>query len=311
GAFSETEIRNIDGAIQRWRSDHDVPEVALNDMIHLNPQIAKTSEFWDHVHATVPQRKRQKIINQCRKKYHNFVARGSWTKEQHEELKLAYEIHGNKYRTIANQINRHPEDVRDRIRNYVICGDNRRSDAWDAEEEARLIDIIEDALKAIRGMKAEERNSRRGLQGDTEEQLVDWLKVSESMNHTRSRLQCKMKWKKLRAAMEGGNIDGKSGRTMPEIIAQARDDVASMHDRDRYLVAKSIRECGAKTDNRIPWAKLRASEVGGKWSRPALMLIWSRMRRSIPDWKIMSVPEITRKLCSTFQETGELNVPAE
>jgi hypothetical protein len=311
GAFTGFELRNIDVAIQRWRTDQDLTQAEVNDMIHLNPQKSNTSEFWDHVHAAVPRRKRQKIINQCRRKYHNFVARGAWTQEQHDELAQAYDKHGPKYTVIANLINRHPEDVRDRVRNYVVCGKNRKTDTWDYDEEQKLIVIMNEAFERIHELRAEPGPDQADMLRKRMEDLVDWSLVSEQMNNTRSRLQCRTKWKSLSASMNGGNIDGEVGRSMDEIIEKARDEADSMSHRDRYHIAKAVSKCGATADSRIPWAKLRSSRVGQKWSRPTLMLVWYRLRHSIPHSAPMSIPELAGQICSSFQENGAVNFQDE
>ncbi|KAI6080864.1 hypothetical protein F4821DRAFT_250564, partial [Hypoxylon rubiginosum] len=150
GAFSEFELRNITQAVERWRDDHQMTQVEVNELIQGNPKEVKSQEFWAKIIPTCPNRKRQKIINQCRRKFHNFVARGTWTPQQQDELKRLWDIHGNKYALIGKLINRYPEDVRDRVRNYVVCGDNRRVDPWTPEEEEKLSNIVADALVSIR-----------------------------------------------------------------------------------------------------------------------------------------------------------------
>lgn len=317
GQFSQFELRNMDHAIKRWREDHDLTRTELNDMVQKNPQVAKTGDFWDHVQAAMPRRKRQKIINQARKVYHNFVARGAWTIEQHDELALAYETHGKNYKLLGQIINRHPEDVRDRIRNYVVCGDKRRTDVWSHDEEARLVFIINEALDKIRQWKINE-----GTQDEPskDEDMIDWQLVSENMNRTRSRIQCQTKWRQLRGRMEGGNIDGKTGRSMDEIIKDAREQFEGMPEKDRSLVAKAVRKSGARADSRIPWWKLRNDYAAiEKWERPTLILAWSRMRAAIPDQLTMSVTEVAEKLLTAYNETKtvpalageEINLAAE
>ncbi|OTA86903.1 hypothetical protein M434DRAFT_40409, partial [Hypoxylon sp. CO27-5] len=147
--------------------------------------------FWSRIVATCPNRGRQKVINQCRRKFHNFVARGTWTPEQQEELKKMYELHGNSFAVIGKLINRHPEDVRDRVRNYVVCGDNRRVQPWTFEEEDKLRSIITEAFEAIRAQRQKTGDESQ----EPEEDLIDWQMVSERMDRTRSRLQCIQKWK--------------------------------------------------------------------------------------------------------------------
>ncbi|KXJ90719.1 hypothetical protein Micbo1qcDRAFT_164367 [Microdochium bolleyi] len=305
GPFSDFELRNITQAIENWRVENNMTQYDINAFIHGNPKDVNSSEFWNRVISTCPNRRRQKVINQCRRKFHNFVARGTWTPEQHDELSKMWELHGNKYTLIGSLINRHPEDVRDRIRNYVVCGDNRRKDAWSQEEEDRLANIVAEAIDAIRKMR-----EKQGDNGPTpDEEMVDWQLVSEKMERTRSRLQCITKWKLIKAQLEGGGLDGEV-LTLEQIIDKARREAEGMTDRDRYNVVKAIKSCGAQADSRIPWAKVRAEKVGDKWSRATLMLVWHRLKVTVPDWKIQSVSFIAEYLCNSYTETNKLQFPA-
>lgn len=305
GPFSDFELRNITDAIEKWRDEHNMTQFDINAFIHGNPKDVNSSEFWNRVIGTCPNRRRQKVINQCRRKFHNFVARGTWTPEQHEELSKMWDMHGNKYTLIGSLINRHPEDVRDRIRNYVVCGENRRKDAWSQEEEDRLANIVAEAIDAIRKMR--EKYNANGEVSD--EELVDWQMVSEKMDRTRSRLQCITKWKLIKAQLEGGAMDGEV-LSLEQIIDKARKEAEGMTDRDRYNVVKAIKSCGAQADSRIPWAKVRAEKVGDKWSRATLMLVWHRLKVTVPDWKIQSVAAIADYLCHSYGETNKLQFPA-
>lgn len=107
------------------------------------------ASLWYRLFEACPDRKRQKVINVARKKFHNFVARGKWTPEQDAELSALINVNGTAWSKIAGIINRHPEDVRDRYRNYIVCGANQRRDVWNEEEEARLTEYVKEAMEAI------------------------------------------------------------------------------------------------------------------------------------------------------------------
>ncbi|KAH8199900.1 hypothetical protein TruAng_005956 [Truncatella angustata] len=309
GRFSRDEMRDLNAAIEQWRKNHGLTDQEVIDMVQKNPQRAKSSDFWDYVHYACPKRKRQKIINQVRKTHHNFVARAAWTVEQHQELAAYYEQHGKKYKLLGELINRHPDDVRDRIRNYIVCGDARKKAAWTEDEVAEFVAIVDNALDKIRELR---KDDPPNLDRPDDEELVDWSLVSENMGFTRSRLQCRAKWKQIRFKLEGGNIDGKAGHSMEEIIQEARNDFTKMESYDLYLIAKAIKRSGTMADSRIGWHKLRESWYAmEKWNRPALMLAWYRLRHSIPDWKIMSVPEVAKYWMDIYAETKEINVLPE
>ncbi|KAI1210132.1 uncharacterized protein F4807DRAFT_423916 [Annulohypoxylon truncatum] len=307
GPFSDFELRNLTQAVERWRDDHNLTQTQVNSLIQGNPKEVRSQEFWARIVAVCPNRPRQKVINQCRRKFHNFVARGTWTEEQQEELKRVWEEHGNKYALIGKIINRHPEDVRDRIRNYAVCGKNRRSDPWSVDEEEKLQAIIADALRVIR----EHRREGRIKVQEADEELIDWQRVSELMDRTRSRLQCIQKWKIMnRRGAERGSIDGGEVMSLEEIIQKARNEANAMSSRERFNIVNAVDASDAKADSRIPWAKVRSAYLDDRWTRPTIMLAWYRLRHSIPDWSIMTVPEIVTQLSKTYQETRKLEYPS-
>ncbi|KAI2463534.1 hypothetical protein F4781DRAFT_117723 [Annulohypoxylon bovei var. microspora] len=307
GPFSDFELRNIAQAVENWRDDHDLTQNEVNTLIQGNPKEVRSHEFWARIVAVCPNRPRQKLINQCRRKFHNFVARGTWSEEQQEELKRVWEEHGNRYAIIGKLINRHPEDVRDRIRNYVVCGDNRRSDPWSVEEEEKLQAIIDDALRVIRERREE---GKLNLQ-EADEDLIDWQRVSELMDRTRSRLQCIQKWKIMnRQGAERGSIDGGAILSVEQIIQKARDEAEAMSSRERYSIVKAVEASDARADSRIPWAKLRSTHLDDRWSRPTIMMAWYRLRHSVPDWNIISLSEIVTQLSKAYRETRNLGFPS-
>ncbi|KAI1440018.1 hypothetical protein F5Y02DRAFT_424694 [Annulohypoxylon stygium] len=307
GPFSDFELRNITQAVEHWRDDHNLTQTQVNALIQGNPKEVRSQEFWARVIAACPSRPRQKVINQCRRKFHNFVARGTWTEEQQEELERVWKQHGNKYSLIGKIINRHPEDVRDRVRNYAICGDSRRSDPWTLDEEEKLQAIISDALRVIR----EHRRQGKIRVQEADEELIDWQRVSELMDRTRSRLQCIQKWKILnRHGADRGSIDGGNVMSVDQIIQKAREEADAMSNRDRFSIIKAVDASDVKADSRIPWAKVRSLHLEDRWTRPTIMMAWYRLRHSVPDWSIMTTPEIIIQLGKKYQEIHKLEYPS-
>ncbi|KAI1773120.1 hypothetical protein F4818DRAFT_443481 [Hypoxylon cercidicola] len=307
GPFSDFELRNITEAVERWRDDHGLTQTQVNELIQGNPKEVKSQEFWASIIPTCPNRKRQKVINICRRKFHNFVARGTWSPEQHDELKRLWDIHGNKYTLIGKIINRHAEDIRDRVRNYVVCGESRLVQPWDPKEEEKLASIVADALEVIRA----QRENGNDWGGQSDEDMIDWQRVSELMNRTRSRLQCLQKWKLMVRQKQAvsGSIDGGAALSVDEIITKSRDEAEAMTSHDRYKLIKAIRSYKSRADSRIPWIKIREKQMRRQWTRPTLMLAWYRLKRSVTDWNVMSLPEIAKQLSKRYHETEELPFP--
>ncbi|KAI0096885.1 hypothetical protein GGR51DRAFT_542506 [Nemania sp. FL0031] len=299
GAFSELEIRNLSRAIERFRDDHNMTQQQVNELIHSNPKVHGGVELWEGVVATCPGRSRQKVIDQTRRRFHNFVARGAWTTEQDQELRRLYEQCGNKYALIGQIVNRHPEDIRDRIRNYVICGGNLKNDRWSQDEVDQLIEIVEQASTEIRLQRA-----NRGQDNDQPiEEDINWQLVSQSMGRTRSRLQCITKWRAVKKQLAGDDTDA-------DIVQQARDTAATMSYRNRCIIVQEILKTGAIADSRIPWLKIR-QELGGQWTRPSLIIIWFRLKRAVSEWQSLNVQEICTILLQRFQSTQKLDYPSD
>ncbi|KAI1259591.1 hypothetical protein F5Y18DRAFT_290959 [Xylariaceae sp. FL1019] len=301
GAFSDLELRNLSQAIERYREDTGKTQHDVNDLIHGNPKDAKSNELWERIMATCVGRSRQKVINQTRRKFHNFVARGTWTPEQEQELRQMYEQYGNKYALIGQLINRHPEDIRDRIRNYLVCGDSRRKDQWNQEEQDHLIAIVEQAIEQIHTERAKQGDSS----GRPVEEDINWQLVSQGMGRTRSRLQCISKWKAIKPQLVGGGLDGETA-PMEEIIEKGRQTAITMSYRNRSLVIQAIQRTGANADSRIPWLKVR-TELNMQWTRPPLMIVWFRLRRTVENWQTLNVKEICIVLLQRFKEYHKLD----
>jgi hypothetical protein len=196
-SLTHEETNSIIEAVEDYRKFNGWTDTKLNDVIQqsyaLGSRSSLATEFWTSISEELPDIPASKIKFMCRRKYHNFEARGTWTKEQDEELRAVYDANPRKWADIARFINRHPEDVRDRWRNYLICGDNLRKDRWDEEEEYRLKDVVRDCIDDI---LIQYENS---ISYATAEDMVDWNKVSKKLDHTRSRLQCSNKWKKIKS----------------------------------------------------------------------------------------------------------------
>ncbi|KAI0202943.1 hypothetical protein F4808DRAFT_62441 [Astrocystis sublimbata] len=304
-SFTDMEHRGITQAIEQFRDDYDMTQHAVNGLIQGNPRDEKARELWERVMALCPERGRQKVINQTRRRFHNFVARGTWTPEQDQELRSLYELHGNKHALLGQLVNRHAEDVRDRIRNYIVCGDNQRKDTWTKEETDRLVAVVEHAQTEIRRL----RSLPGGEKDAPIEDDMDWQLVSRGMNRTRSRLQCIAKWKAIKPRLAGGGLDGESIPT-EEVIQQARDTAVTMSYRNRCLIVQEVLKRNINADSRIPWLKVR-NALGDKWTRPPLMVVWYRLRRSLEEWQGLNVKEVCTLLLQRFQHTRKLDYPSE
>ncbi|KAG6036730.1 hypothetical protein E4U41_005537 [Claviceps citrina] len=315
GRFSDAELARISRAVESFRGDNGLTQAEVNELIHApgGTTAGETNaQLWTRIFAECPDRHRQKVINITRKKFHNFVARGTWTPQQDAELAELINMHGTKWSLIASIINRHPEDLRDRYRNYIVCGANQRKDAWDEHEEARLTQYIMESMRAIDELRASEPN--RAILQKSYEELIDWQDISERMDRTRSRLQCITKWKSLNIRTHGRD---KLVSTQPDSqisfrLEKARRQIAVMPTEERYRLVMAIQATAAGTEVRIPWQRLVDKPFRNQWHRYTQMLLWRRLKATVPNPTEASVRDTALYLIDHYNQTGDLpGVPDE
>ncbi|KAG5924424.1 hypothetical protein E4U42_004642 [Claviceps africana] len=315
GRFSDAELARISRAVEGFRADNGLTQPEVNELIHApgGTTAGETNaQLWTRIFAECPDRHRQKVINITRKKFHNFVARGTWTPEQDAELAELIGIHGTKWSVIASLINRHPEDLRDRYRNYIVCGANQRKDAWDEDEEARLTQYIMESMRAIDVLRANEP-SRAILQKSYEE-LIDWQDISERMDRTRSRLQCITKWKSLNIRTHGRDrlVSTQPDSQISFRLEKARRQIAVMPSEERYRLVSAVEGTAVSTDIRIPWQKLVDKPFRNRWHRYTQMLLWRRLKATVPNPTKITVLEAAQYLVDLYKQNGDLpDVPDE
>ncbi|KAL7924776.1 hypothetical protein ACQKWADRAFT_319317 [Trichoderma austrokoningii] len=324
GRFTDAEFDGINRAIEAFRSEYGLTQVQINEMIQAPGGTTAGSDhsrLWHRLFEACPDRKRQKVINVARKKFHNFVGRGKWTPEQDAELSALINVNGTAWSRIAGIINRHPEDVRDRYRNYIVCGANQRRDVWTEDEEARLKEYVNEATEAIDELRKEAPQTV--LLQKAYEELIDWQNISEKMERTRSRLQCITKWKAMQNRISGKKKekknpeDKKSKRpTQSEIVIsdedissqldQARQQMMSMREEDQYRLVLAIQGASVLSDDQIPWAKLLDKKFRNQWSRGTQILLWDRLKQTVPDWETASVLDVAQYIINEYNRTGSL-----
>ncbi|KAK3937148.1 hypothetical protein QBC46DRAFT_268199, partial [Diplogelasinospora grovesii] len=282
GLFDATEKAQVARAVERFRENEGLSQAEVNQLIHENPQSSKNpalSRLWSNVTEACPTRQRQKLINWCRQQFHNYVARGTWTQEQDDELDGLIRIHGTKWSLIGGLINRHPMDARDRYRNYLICRGKVKKDFWSAEEEEQLCKVVRTAVEKIRTTLGTKTNK-------SAEELINWQQISEAMGLTRTRLQCMTKWKHLRTTEA---IPDDIATVLPTgtswRLERIRSELRGMPADDKYRLVRFIHHSGIRNSRKIPWWDKELKDVFSKRYQPyTLMVAWARLKHAVPDW---------------------------
>lgn len=300
GKLSADKVDAISSAVESYRELCNITQFQMNELIQSDAQQKVTQEMWkaicDEVGSGIPRRS---VQNTCRRKFHNFEARGAWTEEQDNELRRSYDEHPGKWKLIGETLNRFPEDVRDRWRNYLVCGDTLKKDAWDIQEEEYLRAAVKKCIRAAR-----EKNSLSEDQATplNEESLIDWQKVSELMGRTRSRLQCRNKWKKLKDREESCVDDPVAKLPISESwrLEEAALQARLFSAEEKLVLLRAIRDSGAAREGKIPWQTIK-DDLNGQGKRMAWKYCFRKLKDRISGHRDMDFKNIVAHLVDVFE----------
>lgn len=259
-SFTKEETEAIDVFIKEYQRIHNMSHENFLRRIWGNER--KKDKFWEVLQSVLPNRTRSSLYKHVRRTYHIFEKRGVWTPEEDEKLSELAESCNAKWKTIGEQMNRMPEDCRDRWRNYVKCGSVRNVNKWTKEEEDKMKGIIEQILK-----EEGEKIWKNVSNGDEESMLkqvreaqvsptINWTVISELMGGTRSRIQCRYKWKKIMKMESIEKLQKMDRNTkiwmLDQLKALANEDPHIESNLDWNALALSIPRTGSEL-NKIQW----------------------------------------------------------
>ncbi|KAI9801676.1 MAG: RNA polymerase I enhancer binding protein [Piccolia ochrophora] len=172
-------------------------------------------EFWEEINMAIPYLDRTVLLRLCRRRFHNFPKRGTWTPKEDRELEEAVKNIGmSKWKQIGELLHRNSEDCRDRYRNYLVCKGNIRLGTWKDEE--------------IRELKAAALKCWEDTGG------LNYRVMSENMAGRRSRLQITSMMGRLTAKAKAAGLPWNLS-----IPATVQDDRFFWHTRRRRRVNRT------------------------------------------------------------------------
>ena len=335
GMFTQIEMTKLDALRDAYCEEHGVNTWKFNELIHAPVRgNSDVLELWESVHELFPYRTRMSVSRFCRRRFHNFSARGIWTQSEDEMLERAVAEKGNSWKAVGALINRFPEDCRDRYRNYHVNAANRNREHWSEAEVKNLCWAVYDCMmkkKEERRRAKEEEYRGRDIpesepnsDEDLEEmKLINWQAVSDRMGDgggARSRLQCSFKWGKLKVA--------ERDRYMREVKAlmksqqrserrKARKDQAPWRLRraikklknmklgDRYDFLQAISECGVESVENIPWRLLGDEQFRARWTTTERKAAWEIFKKEVPGADAMDYRDVVQQLLTEVEAEAE------
>lgn len=323
GAWTDAELNDLGNVVTEFLDAYGMSQHELNELIHEVP--SKTDpvnqDFWNKAAVAVPHRKRKQVVERARRLYNNYSGRGAWTEEQKEEVHAMFEKYGQRptypWKEIASAINRDSKDVRDYWRNHYLVHEHQVKSRWNKEEEQRLKEIVEEALNKIRITRENDEHfkpRRRTYSSEDidDDGLIDWQQISAAMGLTRSRQQCKWKWTDMREKGLVGDesivlptqprSSGRAATGISETLANAREDYRGMNDEEKFRLVDAIHDSDVRRDGHIRWSGLVDERFRIRWKRPALKLVWYRLRQSVPSYEDQNVKENAEYLLNHYHQ---------
>ena len=308
GKFTGAEISKLEKFRDSYCADKNISTWQFNDLIQATVrERPMAKEMWQDMYEILPYRKKTPIQRFCRRRFHNYEVRGAWTEEDDRALARAVQEKGNSWVAVGHIMERHPEDVRDRWRNYHVNSENRNREHWTDEEIRNLIMAVHECIRIMRDARRSAKLAKyegrdvpeseaESDQDAADAKLVNWQVVSDRMGGSRSRLQCSFKWGKLKndarvealkhieAAQKGLQApEQEPARVKKNPWRQRRAErrVQEMRPGDVYDFLHAVSTCQAAHEDNIPWKSLGDKDFRDRWTTADRKAAWAMFKGSV------------------------------
>ncbi|KAF2101579.1 hypothetical protein NA57DRAFT_73019 [Rhizodiscina lignyota] len=301
GKFVNEEISLLDGVASKYRSRKNLSGSQFNDLVQ-RPINILTRDFWEELQEVLPNRTGKSIQGFCRRRWGNLSAENTpWNEELDAKLSAAFVVKPAKWTWISSIVGKSAGACRDRWRTHVQYGDDRRMDVWSSGEEEGLVRAVKECKAAI-GLSKGELNAEEAADSEDSEldDSLNFATVSQRMGGTRSELQCRSKWKKMRRRkakpapeeeVGGSWYDSaperkkqrKRERMSEKRQAEASAKVELMLAGDHYQILREIIDINPKDEESINWTLIRSRHPNTKWSSGEKKLALQKMKLRVDE----------------------------
>ncbi|KAI4260555.1 MAG: hypothetical protein LQ352_000251 [Teloschistes flavicans] len=323
GMFSDYEVAKLEAFRDRYCKEEEITTQRFNELIQSKVRGSHEGHrLFTLLYEELPYRKHQSIVRYCRRQFHNFSARGTWTDADDEDLRNAVALKGKSWSAVGAMIGRLWEDCRDRYRNYHMNAAQKSREPWTHEEVCRLAKAVSDCIQLLRDEKiqADERKyqgrevpeSKPESDQDAQDaKFINWQVVSERMGGTRSRLQCSYKWNHLKNAdrhyyfrVIGRMAKGKGFKKNAEKeswrLQRAYKKLRNMRPGDRFDFLQAFADCTAPTEQTITWRSLGSAELRDRWSTTDFKAALQIFKNEIPSSSPMNYQDVVNQAYTRF-----------
>ncbi|KAI9435384.1 hypothetical protein BJY52DRAFT_1131097, partial [Lactarius psammicola] len=139
----------------------------------------KLPGFWAQITHAVPERHVRSMYNHVQWARHPLGKKGSWTNRDDTQMKVYIDKHRIDWTKISDVMARPQGECCDRYYKYLIYQGTKNQGHLLLDEEARLVQIIQDL----------------NLEGKTNKMVKSfWKEVAQHMDNTHLAKQCQDKW---------------------------------------------------------------------------------------------------------------------
>lgn len=326
GVWTQAEISRLETFRDNYCTENELSTFQFNALVQSSIRYDKAViDLFSEVHAVFPYRTRMSVTRFCRRRYHNFPARGKWTQSEDESLKQAVIVQGRSWKAVGEMINRFPEDCRDRYRNYHINAQNRNRESWTDAEILNLCRAVHDCMVKMKEhneqAKSEKFAGKEVPESESESdeevrdmKLINWQIVSDAMGPGggRSRLQCSLKWAQLRMTDRAKHMkrvnDALRGRSVTDNnkpkkrrrgnwrAKRTLRTLDNLKSGDRYDFLQAFATCNAREEGNIAWRSLGDEAFRSRWTTAERKAALQMFKREVPEGNNMSYRDVANRL---------------
>nr|GMD27977.1 DNA-binding protein REB1-like [Ipomoea batatas] len=182
--FSKIEDEKIKEAVYKYIEVHNLGEEGL-DMVLNSRSHPKVKNCWKEIGAAIPNRPYVAVYYRAQIIFRR-AENPKWTEEEKALVLQHVKLHGNEWKSLAEELGRHRFHVKDTWRRIKLP--KMKAGHWSQDEYQNLFDLVNTDLQV---RITEEKKSKHGMLRDN----ICWTAISDKLS-TRNGPNCCLKWYK-------------------------------------------------------------------------------------------------------------------
>jgi len=318
GPFSEEEVEKLKHAMCRYCYEKGWGEAGINKLITAYRD-KDVRGAWTKISECLPDRRVSSCHQLIRTKFHPGNYKGTWSKEDEEELAELVKEKGRKWQEISEILERTPMNVRDKWRSMGEENhDKRKGGAWTPEEIIKLFRIVEKRT----GVKVLEKTAEEWLKeeqekGEVEEEVSVKDRITKRRKDAFTKLfeshlcdfidyeeakklnYMSLEWTKIAKEMETKSKDDCRNLWFNQIYNTIASGLDFDEDEDEVLI-RSITEQDPTTD-----AEINYEDIDNGRSAKDNEIRWKQLSRAASSRANKSTNELVKLVKKYKAELGK------